>query len=165
MTKPLRLIFCGTPQFAVPTLQALLAAGYEIVLVVSQPDRPAGRDRQLTAPPVKLAALAAGLPVTQPETIRNNSEFRAQLEAIAPDAIVVVAYGRLIPPWMLALPRLCCINLHASLRSPIEISDDLRISKRIHFEDQMAIAMLLVRVNFTVDTLNDAITQAYWCNQ
>jgi methionyl-tRNA formyltransferase len=115
MTKPLRLIFCGTPDFAVPTLQALVVAGYEITLVVSQPDRPVGRDRQLTAPPVKLAALAAGLPVTQPETIRNNPEFRSQLEAIAPDAIVVVAYGRLIPPWMLALPRLGCINLHASL--------------------------------------------------
>ena len=115
MTKPLRLIFCGTPQFAVPTLQALHVAGYEIALVVSQPDRPAGRDRQLTAPPVKLAALAAGLPLTQPEKIRDNPEFRSQLEAIAPDAIVVVAYGRLIPHWMLALPRLGCINLHASL--------------------------------------------------
>ncbi|MGO9318665.1 MAG: methionyl-tRNA formyltransferase [Terracidiphilus sp.] len=115
MTNPLRLIFCGTPQFAVPTLKALIAADYEVALVVTQPDRPAGRDRQLTAPPVKLAALAAGLPVAQPETIRNNPEFRAQLEALAPDAIVVVAYGRLIPPWMLALPRLGCINLHASL--------------------------------------------------
>jgi methionyl-tRNA formyltransferase len=115
MTNPLRLIFCGTPQFAVPTLTALVVAGYEISLVVSQPDRPVGRDRQLTAPPAKLAALAAGLPIAQPETIRNNPEFRSQIEAIAPDAIVVVAYGRLIPPWMLALPRLGCINLHASL--------------------------------------------------
>jgi methionyl-tRNA formyltransferase len=115
MTNPLRLIFCGTPQFAVPTLNALVVTGYEITLVVSQPDRPVGRDRQLTAPPVKQAALAAGLPIAQPETIRNNSEFRSQVEAIAPDAIVVVAYGRLIPPWMLALPRLGCINLHASL--------------------------------------------------
>ncbi len=70
---------------------------------------------KLPAPPVKQAALAAGLAVTQPEKIRNNAEFRAQLEAIAPDAIVVVAYGRIIPPWMLALPRLGCINLHASL--------------------------------------------------
>ena len=111
----LKLVFCGTPQFAVPTLEALLAAGHEVALVVSQPDRPAGRDRQLTAPPVKQAALAAGLAVTQPEKIRNNIEFRSQLEAIAPDAIVVVAYGRIIPPWMLALPRLGCINLHASL--------------------------------------------------
>jgi methionyl-tRNA formyltransferase len=111
----MKLVFCGTPQFAVPTLKALLAADHEIALVVSQPDRPVGRDRQLTVPPVKLAALSAGLAVAQPEKIRNNPEFRAQVEAIAPDAIVVVAYGRLIPPWMLALPRLGCINLHASL--------------------------------------------------
>jgi methionyl-tRNA formyltransferase len=115
MTSPAKLVFCGTPVFAVPTLEALLAAGYEIALVVSQPDRPAGRSRQLAAPPVKLAALAAGLPVIQPEKIRGNAEFRAQLEAIAPDAIVVVAYGRILPPWMLALPRLGCINLHGSL--------------------------------------------------
>jgi len=111
----LKLIFCGTPQFAMPTLEALVAAGHEVALVVSQPDRPAGRERRLTAPPVKQAALAARIPVTQPETIRNNLEFRALLEAIAPDAIVVVAYGRIIPPWMLAAPRLGCINLHASL--------------------------------------------------
>lgn len=111
----MRLVFCGTPRFAVPTLEALRAAGHQIALVVSQPDRPVGRAKELTAPAVKIAALAAGLEVAQPEKIRNNQEFRAQLEAIAPDAIVVVAYGRLIPPWMLALPRLGCINLHASL--------------------------------------------------
>ncbi len=113
--NPLRLIFCGTPQFAVPTLESLLNAGHEVALVVSQPDRPMGRDQQLAAPAVKQAALAAGLAVAQPEKIRRNAEFRTQLEAIAPDAIVVVAYGRIIPPWMLALPRLGCINLHASL--------------------------------------------------
>jgi len=111
----LKLVFCGTPEFAVPTLEALLAAHHQIALVVSQPDRPTGRDQQLTAPAVKQAALAAGLKVTQPENIRSNAEFRAQLESIAPDAIMVVAYGRIIPPWMLALPRLGCINLHASL--------------------------------------------------
>jgi methionyl-tRNA formyltransferase len=111
----MKLVFCGTPRFAVPTLEALHAADYELALVITQPDRPVGRDRQLTATPVKLAALEAGLAVVQPEKIRNNQEFRAQLEAIAPEAIVVVAYGRLIPPWMLALPRLGCINLHASL--------------------------------------------------
>jgi methionyl-tRNA formyltransferase len=110
-----KLVFCGTPRFAVPTLEALIAAGYDIALVVSQPDRPVGRSQQLAAPPVKQTAIAAGLSVTQPEKIRNNAEFRAQLEEIAPDAIVVVAYGRIIPPWMLALPRLGCINLHASL--------------------------------------------------
>ena len=111
----MKLVFCGTPAFAVPTLQALLAAGHEIALVVSQPDRPVGRTQQVTAPPIKQTAIAAGLAVTQPEKIRNNAEFRAQLESIAPDAIVVVAYGRIIPPWMLALPRLGCINLHGSL--------------------------------------------------
>ena len=111
----MKLVFCGTPAFAVPTLEALVAAGHEVALVVSQPDRPVGRSQQLTAPPVKQVALAARIPVTQPEKIRNNAEFRAQLEAIAPDAIVVVAYGRIIPPWMLALPRLGCINLHGSL--------------------------------------------------
>jgi hypothetical protein len=110
-----KLVFCGTPRFAVPTLEALIAAGHDIALVVSQPDRPVGRTQQLTAPPVKETALAAGLEVTQPEKIRNNTEFRERLERIAPDAIVVVAYGRIIPPWLLALPRLGCINLHASL--------------------------------------------------
>jgi methionyl-tRNA formyltransferase len=111
----MKLVFCGTPSFAVPTLEALIAAGHEIALVVSQPDRPFGRAQQITAPPVKQTALAAGLAVTQPEKIRSNAEFRAQLEAIVPDAIVVVAYGRIIPPWMLTLPRLGCINLHGSL--------------------------------------------------
>ena len=113
--RAMKLVFCGTPQFAVPTLAALLNAGHEVALVVSQPDRRVGREQLLTAPPVKQAALAAGIPIVQPETIRNNQEFRAQLEAIAPDAIVVVAYGRIIPPWLLRLPRLGCINLHASL--------------------------------------------------
>lgn len=111
----MKLVFCGTPQFAVPTLQALIAAGHEIALVASQPDRPVGRTQQLTAPPVKQAALEAGLEVTQPEKIKNNAEFRSRLEGIAPDAFVVVAYGRIIPPWMLTLPRLGCVNLHASL--------------------------------------------------
>ena len=114
-TSPAKVVFCGTPVFAVATLEALLAAGHEIALVVSQPDRPACRNQQLTAPSVKRFALAAGLPVAQPEKIRGNNVFRAQLEAIAPDAIVVVAYGHILPPWMLALPRLGCINLHGSL--------------------------------------------------
>ncbi|HEY2861866.1 MAG TPA: methionyl-tRNA formyltransferase [Terracidiphilus sp.] len=111
----MKVVFCGTPRFAVSTLEALVGAGHEIPLVVSQPDRPVGRAQEMSAPPVKQKALVAGLPVTQPEKIRNNEEFRARLEAIKPDAIVVVAYGRIIPPWMLALPRLGCINLHASL--------------------------------------------------
>lgn len=111
----MRLVYCGTPSFAVPALEALLTTGHEIPLVVSQPDRPVGRSQQITAPPVKMTALHAGLPVVQPDKIRNNTDFRKQLEAIAPDAIVVVAYGRIIPSWMLTLPKFGCINLHASL--------------------------------------------------
>lgn len=111
----MRLVFCGTPQFAVPTLKALLHSGHDVPLVVTQPDRPSGRGMSLVAPPVKRAALEAGLPVVQPEKIRNNTEFRAQLEAIQPEAIIVVAYGRIIPKWMLDLPRHGNLNLHASL--------------------------------------------------
>jgi methionyl-tRNA formyltransferase len=110
-----KLIFCGTPRFAVPTLIALQEAGHEIALAVTQPDRPVGRTQELVAPPVKQRALALGIPVAQPDKIRTNADFRAQLESIAPDAIVVVAYGRIIPPWMLTLPRYGCINLHGSL--------------------------------------------------
>jgi methionyl-tRNA formyltransferase len=111
----MKLVFCGTPSFAVPTLKLALRAGYEVALVVTQPDRAVGREKTLTAPPVKTTAIEAGLPVTQPEKIKANPEFRAQLESIRPDAILVVAYGRIIPRWMLDLPRLGNINLHGSL--------------------------------------------------
>jgi len=111
----MRLVFCGTPQFAIPTLQQLLTAGHAIELVVTQPDRVRGRDQAPSPPPVKLLAMEAGLPVVQPEKIKNNPELRARLEAIHPDAIIVVAYGRIIPEWMLNLPRWGNINLHASL--------------------------------------------------
>jgi methionyl-tRNA formyltransferase len=110
------LVFCGTPQFAVPALSALLAAGdFRLRLVVCQPDRPMGRGLALAAPPVKQLALAHGLPIKQPEKIKNNQEFKEQLEAIQPEAVVVVAYGRILPPWMIDLPPLGNINLHASL--------------------------------------------------
>ena len=111
----MRLVFCGTPQFALPTLQALLDAGHSIELVITQPDRVRGRNQAPSPPPVKVLALEQGLLVTQPEKIRNNQELRAQLEAIQPDAIIVVAYGRIIPDWMLTLPRWGNLNLHASL--------------------------------------------------
>lgn len=111
----MKLVFCGTPQFAVPTLLALIDAGHEIALVLTQPDRPGGRGMQLLAPPVKQMAEAAGLEIFQPEKIKNNDELRARLIAIAPDAIIVVAYGRIIPKWMLDLPRFGNINLHGSL--------------------------------------------------
>jgi len=111
----MKLVFCGTPAFAVPTLKLALRAGYDVPLVVTQPDRPVGRGQSLTAPPIKTTAIEAGIPVMQPEKIKNNAELRAELESIRPDAILVVAYGRIIPKWMLDLPRLGNLNLHASL--------------------------------------------------
>src|SRR5580704_10346331 len=109
------LVFCGTPRFAVPTLEALVREGFQVALVVTQPDKPRGRGLALGPPPVKESALALRLPVTQPQSIKNNDEFRAQLTALKPEAIVVVGYGRIIPQWMIDLPRLGNLNLHASL--------------------------------------------------
>jgi methionyl-tRNA formyltransferase len=111
----MNLVFCGTPRFAVPSLQHLVRAGHDVRLVVTQPDRPKGRGMGLAFSPVKEAALELGLPVMQPEKIKNNNEFRAQLAEIQPRAIIVVGYGRIIPQWMIDLPELGNINVHASL--------------------------------------------------
>jgi methionyl-tRNA formyltransferase len=110
----MQLIFCGTPQFAVPTLEKLLAEGFAIELVISQPDEPSGRGYEVKPPPVKQLAEKAGIRVFQPAKLKDpaTQEF---LSRYRPDVIVVVAYGRIIPPWMIDLPRLGCINLHASL--------------------------------------------------
>ncbi len=111
----LNLVFCGTPSFAVPTLENLVDAGFRVHLVVTQPDRPKGRGLELVPSPVKESALKRNLPIAQPERIKANDEFRTQLRALKPDVIIVVGYGRIIPPWMLDLPPLGNINLHASL--------------------------------------------------
>jgi methionyl-tRNA formyltransferase len=115
MTQSLNLVFCGTPGFAVPSLVRLVESGFAIRLVVTQPDRPKGRGLEFVSSPVKQAATKLALPIVQPERIKNNAEFRAQLSDLKPDAIVVVGYGRIIPQWMLDLPPLGNINLHASL--------------------------------------------------
>ncbi len=109
------LVFCGTPSFAVPTLEKLVEAGHSVPLVVTQPDRPRGRGMEVTFSPVKDAAVRLNLATTQPASIKNNLEFREQLSSIAPDAIIVVGYGRIIPQWMIDLPRLGNLNLHGSL--------------------------------------------------
>jgi methionyl-tRNA formyltransferase len=110
----LRIIFCGTPQFAVPTLQHLLVQpDFEIIAVITQPDRPSGRGMQASFSPVKETALAAGVPVHQPEKIRSP-ESGELLQRLAPEAIVIIAYGQIIPARLLAIPRLGWINLHAS---------------------------------------------------
>jgi len=115
MNGPLSLVFCGTPRFAVPTLEKLVEAGHSVQLVVTQPDKPRGRGLELSYSPVKQRALDLKLPVTQPQKIRNDSDFRTQLQAIRPAAIIVVGYGKIIPQWMIDLPRLGNLNLHASL--------------------------------------------------
>jgi methionyl-tRNA formyltransferase len=111
---PLRIVFAGTPQFSVPTFQALALSGHELLAVYTQPDRPAGRGRQLTASPVKEVALELGIPVHQPASLKPREE-RDRLQALAPDLIVVVAYGLLLPKAILDIPRLGCLNVHASL--------------------------------------------------
>lgn len=110
----MRVVFMGTPEFAVPTLDAVIDAGHEVVLVVAQPDRPAGRGRKLTAPPVAQRARERGLPLAQPAKIRTGA-FPEQVEAARADVAVVLAYGRILPRRLLDAPRLGCVNVHASL--------------------------------------------------
>ena len=110
----MNLVFAGTPEFAVPALRALLDAGHTIRAVYTQPDRPAGRGRMLAMSPVKQYALARGLEVRQPTTLRTEAEAE-RLRALAPDAMIVIAYGLILPKSILAIPRHGCINVHASL--------------------------------------------------
>ncbi len=118
----MRLAFAGTPEFARVALEALLSAGQEVVLVLTQPDRPAGRGMQLQPSPVKACAVAHGLPVMQPRSLRLDGRFpedaaaaRQALLASAPEAMVVAAYGLILPPWVLTLPARGCLNIHGSL--------------------------------------------------
>jgi methionyl-tRNA formyltransferase len=112
--RPLRVVFAGTPDFAVPCLEACRHAGVEVAAVYTQPDRPAGRGRKLAASPVKLTAQAAGIRVEQPESFKAQAD-RDRLATYAPDLMVVVAYGLILPRKVLAIPRLGCWNVHASL--------------------------------------------------
>jgi len=114
MSQSLRIIFMGTPQFSVPALESLHGCGHEIALVVTQPDRPCGRGRRLTPPPVKTAAASLGLEITQPDTLRTEA-FADVIRSKTPDVLVVVAYGKIIPDSVLAIPSLGPINIHASL--------------------------------------------------
>jgi methionyl-tRNA formyltransferase len=111
----MKLIFMGTPEFAVPSLAQLIRDGHEIAAIFTQPDKPAGRGKSLQTPPVKNFALEQGVPVYQPAKIKTNEEVRAAFDRIAPDATIVAAYGKILPEWMLAIPRFGSINVHASL--------------------------------------------------
>lgn len=111
---PLRILFAGTPDFSVPALHALLESPHQVIAVYTQPDRPAGRGRKLTPSPVKQTALEAGIAVHQPASLKDETAVEA-LVALAPDLMVVVAYGLLLPQRVLDIPRLGCVNIHASL--------------------------------------------------
>jgi methionyl-tRNA formyltransferase len=111
---PLRLVFAGTPVFAASHLQVLLGSGHQLLAAYTQPDRPAGRGKKLTASPVKQLALAAGIPVMQPASLREEAA-QAELAALQADVLIVVAYGLILPQPVLDTPRLACINVHASL--------------------------------------------------
>lgn len=114
MTNPLRIIFAGTPDFAAASLLALLKSHHQVVAVYTQPDRPAGRGRQLAESPVKKLAREYDIPVYQPASLKNNNE-QTQLEALNADLMVVAAYGLILPPMVLDIPKYGCINVHASL--------------------------------------------------
>jgi len=105
----------GTPEFSVPALKRLILDRHEIAAVFTQPDKPAGRGQHLHIPPVKSLALEHGIPVHQPSRIKTNEDVCAVFEALSPDACVVIAYGKILPQWLLDIPRLGCINVHASL--------------------------------------------------
>ena len=153
------LIFCGTPQFAVPTLEKLVASGFHIKLVVTQPDRPSGRGMEVVASPVKRAALELDLPVTQPDKIKNSEEFRSQLQQIAPEAIIVVGYGRIIPQWMIDLPPLGNINLHASLLPKYRGAAPIQWA--IAMGEQVT-GVTIMRINAGLDT-GDILQQVEEC--
>jgi methionyl-tRNA formyltransferase len=110
----IRILFAGTPDFAVPALSALIEAGHEVVGVYTQPDRPAGRGRKTAPSPVKQTALNAGLPVFQPLSLKDPASAE-QIRSLGADLMVVAAYGLILPPAVLAAPRLGCVNIHASL--------------------------------------------------
>ncbi|XOQ44052.1 MAG: Methionyl-tRNA formyltransferase [Clostridium sp.] len=110
----MKIVFMGTPEFAVPPLQALINAGHEVAAVFTRRDKPVGRKQILTAPPVKTLAVENGIPVFQPDTLRS-AETEEILRRIAPDVIVVAAYGKILPKNILELPRFGCVNVHASL--------------------------------------------------
>jgi methionyl-tRNA formyltransferase len=110
----MRVVFFGSPEFALPSLQMLVDHGHEVLAVVTQPDKPAGRGQRMTAPPVKGLAEKLGIPVVQPKSVRTP-EFAEALRALAPDAAVVVAYGKILPKGVLDIPKYGCLNVHASL--------------------------------------------------
>lgn len=115
MTKPLKIIFAGTPEIAKTTLETIIAAGFKVAMVLTQPDRPAGRGQKLMSSPVKMVALKHNIPLLQPSSFKQNPEAIEVIRALTPDVIIVLAYGLIIPQALLDVPKLGCINIHVSL--------------------------------------------------
>lgn len=151
MTK---IVFMGTPDFSVPVLQQLITDGYEVIAVVTQPDRPVGRKRVLTPPPVKVEALKHEIPVFQPEKIRNREELEPIL-ALNPDLIVTAAFGQILPKELLDAPKFGCINVHASLLP------ELRGGAPIHYSIIQGKEKTGITIMYMVEKLDagDILTQ------
>ena len=176
----MRLVYAGTPEFAREALAALHDAGHEIALVLTQPDRPAGRGMKLQASPVKQWALAHGVPVLQPRSLRLDGRYpeeaqaaRAALQAAAPELMVVAAYGLILPQWVLDLPRHGCLNIHASLlprwrgaapiHRAIEAGDThtgitlMQMDAGLDTGDMLLVKTLAIAPNATTATLHDQL--------
>lgn len=158
----IRIVFLGTPRFAVPFLEALAAEGdFEIAAVVSQPDKPSGRGNEVKATPTKTMAQALGIPVLQPVSLKKDPDIAEQLRALNADVFVVVAYGKLIPKEILEIPRLGCLNVHPSLlpryRGPAPmqaaiVADDTETGVSImKLDEGMDTGPLLAQARFAVD--------------
>ena len=178
----MRLIFAGTPEFARVALERLHAAGHEIALVLSQPDRPAGRGMKLQASAVKQLALDIGAPVAQPRSLRLDGKYpddaaaaQAAIAAAQADAMVVAAYGLILPPWALAAPRLGCFNIHASLlprwrgaapiHRAIEAGDTdtgvtiMQMDAGLDTGDMLLVGRLPIDAQDTTATLHDKVAE------
>lgn len=154
--EPLRLVFMGTPQFAVPSLERLTDGPHQVVAVVTQPDRPAGRGRILRESAVKIVAKARGVPVLQPPSARSG-ELAASLRSLAPDIAVVVAYGRILPPNVISIPRLGCINAHASLLPHLRGAAPIQ---RALMAGDSTTGVTIMRINEQMDAGNILLTRS-----
>lgn len=153
MTK--KIVFMGTPDFSVPVLQRVIKEGYNVIAVVTQPDRPVGRKRVLTPPPVKIEAVKQGIPVYQPEKIRNEAEL-AEILALKPDLIITAAFGQILPNKLLEAPKYGCINVHASLLP------ELRGGAPIHYSILQGKEKTGITIMYMAEKLDagDILTQA-----
>lgn len=171
----MRVIFAGTPEFALPTLDAIVDSEHELVAVLTQPDRPAGRGRKLRPSPVKSRAQALGLPVEQPESLKKNPDMLTRLTELAPDIMVVVAYGVILPQAVLDIPTYGCLNVHASLlprwrgaapiARAIEAGDDetgvtiMRMAAGLDTGDMVAERRLPITEDTTAGILHDELSE------